>query len=215
MTTDATGFDNIRLPDEIEQGSTGGPQFYTSVLRLSSGAESRNQNWQDAKCVYDISYGVTDDTFYDVITFFRARRGRLRGFRFKDWTDFVGDGEPCDGIIDGTNVLFQLQKTYDDGITTYIRKITRPIYAGTIGEIITENTVILYKNGVPLVQTTDWNTQDFGVVKLHVAPVAGDVITADFEFDVPVRFDNDTLALNIQNYNAAAVGSMTLTELIE
>ena len=55
-----TGFDNIRLPDEIEQGSTGGPQFYTSVLRLSSGAEARNQNWQDAKCV--LRYQLRRDT---------------------------------------------------------------------------------------------------------------------------------------------------------
>lgn len=209
-----TGFDNIRLPDEIEQGSTGGPQFYTSVLRLSSGAEARNQNWQDAKCVFDISYGVTSDTFYDVITFFRARRGRLRGFRFKDWTDFIGVGEPCDGLVDGTNTLFQLQKTYNDGIVSYIRKITRPVYNNS-GSGETADTVVIYKNNIPLAQTTDWNTQDAGIVKLHVAPVVGDVITADFEFDVPVRFDTDTLALNVQNFNAASVGSMNLTELIE
>ena len=98
-------------------------------------------------------------------------RGRLRGFRFKDWTDFVGEAEPCAGVVDGVNTLFQLQKTYNDGITTFIRKITRPVYANSGTD--TTNTVVIYVNGVALLQTNDWNTQDAGVVKLHVAPRCG------------------------------------------
>ena len=200
-----TGFDNIRLPDEIEMGSTGGPQFYTSVLTLGSGAEARNQNWQDAKCAYDISYGVNQDTFYTVIKFFRARRGRLRAFRFKDWTDFQAVGEVPAGAVDGVNKIFQLQKTYDDGLIAFTRKITRPVRYPV-------QTIVVYLNGVP---TTAFTMEDTGILHLTTAPAVGVVVTCDFEFDVPVRFDSDVLALNMQNFNAHAVGSINLTEIIE
>ena len=199
----SNAFDNIRLPDEIEQGSTGGPQFYTSVLRMSNGSEARNQNWQDAKCVYDISYGISQDTFYDVITFFRARRGRLRGFRFKDWTDFTAFGQPM--VPTDTNYKdYQMVKVYDDGVSSYVRTITRPVVG----------TIQYYKNGVPI-DPTSVALNPKGVLHFNTANLSTDAITADFEFDVPVRFDNDTLGLSVQNFNASSVGSINLTEIFE
>lgn len=196
------GFADVRLPDDVEKGSSGGPQFFTSITTLSSGAEARNQNWQRAKLVYDISYGVSEDTFVDVIRFFYARRGRLQGFRFKDWTDFSALDQPCAGLVDGVNKVFQLQRIYVDDYNPYKRKITRPV----------TGTVVCYINGLP---TSDFVLQPLGVITFATAPAAGKSISADFEFDVPVRFDNDTLGLSIETFRAAEVQSIKVMELPE
>jgi len=36
-----------------------------------------------------------------------------------------------------------------------------------------------------------------GLVTFSVAPSAGVIVSADFDFDVPVRFDTDTLAVRV------------------
>ena len=41
-----------------------------------------------------------------------------------------------------------------------------------------------------------------GLVTFAVAPAAGKSITAGFQFDVPVRFDTDQLALTAENHVA-------------
>ena len=39
-----------------------------------------------------------------------------------------------------------------------------------------------------------------GLLTFSVAPAAGQAITAGYLFDVPVRFDTDTLSLTVENY---------------
>jgi uncharacterized protein (TIGR02217 family) len=52
----------------------GGPKFSTNVIILSSGYESRNQNWALARAEYDISTGIKTKADMDaVIAFFYAR----------------------------------------------------------------------------------------------------------------------------------------------
>lgn len=201
-------FDDVRLPEEIEQGSTGGPSFSTSIVRLGSGAEARNQNWQQQRMVYDVGYGISssavdsDDpsNFYVVQTFFYARRGRFRGFRFKDWTDYQAFNEPAAKI--GTDGLtWQLQKTYA-GPVPYSRKITRPV-SGTLSLV----------NGSGVINPTFYSVAN-GLITF-TAGHAQTVVTASFEFDVPVRFDTDVFTLTIQLYNAAMIQSLTITEVLE
>ena len=192
--------DDVRLPEYIEQGSEGGPQFYTSVLKLASGKEARNQNWQYAKCQYTISYGTDSDTFADIVRFFRARRGRLRGFRFKDWSDF----QCLNGYIgtgDGTRTVWNLVKVYIDDVASYGRPITRPV-AGTLHVYFDTVETVAY-------------TYNAGVLTFTAPVTAGVVITASFDFDVPVRFDSDTLQLTVYQPNASEVQSIGLTEIIE
>lgn len=195
-------FDDVRLPEDIEKGSEGGPQFFTSIVRLTSGGEARNQNWVNARCVFDISYGVNEDTTSIVVAFFYARRGRLRGFRFKDWSDFEAESQTPIGVVDGTNKDFQLAKAYDDGLVTYIRPITRPV----------ADTLNVFVNGLP---TTAYTLGAHGVVSFTNAPSAGSTVRCTFEFDVPVRFDNDTLSLSMETARAAAVSSINVVEIIE
>ena len=102
------GFDEVRLPTNIEIGAQGGPQFNTTIIALSSGFEKRNINWADSKGTWDIGYSIRYKEDLDiVIQFFYARRGRANGFRFKDWSDFelpqqlIGIERPCKYAIPG------------------------------------------------------------------------------------------------------------------
>ena len=113
-----------RFPDNIGMNSSGGPQYNTEVVILRSGFEQRNARWTYPLHTYDVASGVKTDTdLGNVIQFFNSVRGRLIGFRYKDWTDYqsapIGDAvTPTDQTIgtgDGTITDFQLIKTYAAG----------------------------------------------------------------------------------------------------
>lgn len=194
-------FDETRLLETVERGARGGPGFKTQVVELSSGFENRNQLWSRARGAWNIGYGIRDrTTFQTVTTFFYARRGRLRGFRFKDWADFQATGEAI-GTGTGAQTEFQLQKTYSDGGQDYVREILKPV----------DGTVTVYVDGVEdigaVVDTTT------GVVTPTFTPTSGQAVTADFEFDVPVRFANDDIETEIQLFDAGAVPNISIIEL--
>lgn len=194
-------FDNVRLPEEIERGAQGGPAFQTSVITLGTGREQRNVDWSAQRCSFDISYGIQyKEDFVEVVKFFYARLGKARGFRFKDWSDFDATDEQI-GVGDGTNKIFQLVKNYTS-LVQYQRKITRPV----------TGTVAVRVDGVVAPFTVNINT---GVVTFVTAPAEDVIITADFEFDVPVRFDSDKLNLDIRTFETAAIGSIDIVELRE
>lgn len=194
-------FDDVRLHEEVEQGATGGPRFQTSITVLATGAEQRNSDWERQRARWELSYGIQNKTdFMDVVKFFYARKGKARGFRFKDWTDYQGTDEAI-GTGDGVATTFQLRKNYTS-LVTFQRKITRPV----------TGTVVVKKNGVTQSVTVNYST---GVVTFGVAPASMDAITATFEFDVPVRFDTDELNLEVQTFDAAAIKSLPIVELRE
>ena len=83
------GFHEVRFPDNIAYGATGGPEFATTVVVTGAGHEQRNVNWAEARGRWDVASGLKNQQQLDeLIVFFRARKGRAYGFRFKDWTDY-------------------------------------------------------------------------------------------------------------------------------
>jgi uncharacterized protein (TIGR02217 family) len=79
-----TGFHEVRFPDNIAYGATGGPEFATTVVATGSGHEKRNVNWSEARGRWDVASGLKKQAQIDeLIAFFRARRGRAHGFRFR------------------------------------------------------------------------------------------------------------------------------------
>jgi len=192
-----------RFPDDISYGATGGPQFNTNVVTVSSGAEVRNINWQEARAVYNVTHAVkTKAQMQNLIAFFRNVRGKAIGFRFKDWTDYTAVGEQI-GTGDGVNTTFQLTKTYSVGLGTaqYVRKITKPV-AGT---------VTVYINGVPDAGATVDTTT--GIVTTSIVPAVGAIITADFEFDVPARFDIDEMQITLDHAELQSWNQITIVEI--
>src|SRR5574341_1354221 len=182
-------FHEVQFPTDIAYGASGGPEYSTTLFASATGYERRNINWAQARGKWDVGSGVKNRAqFAALIAFFRARKGRAYGFRFKDWTDFSATGQQI-GIGDGTATTFQLIKTYTSGGVTETRTITKPV-AGTVK---------VYKDAVQ--QMSGWSVSTTtGVVTFASAPDSGVVVTADFEFDVPVRFDTDRMDLSLDLY---------------
>jgi ribosomal protein L3 len=126
-----SGFHEVRFPDNIAYGATGGPEFATTVVATGSGHEKRNVNWSEARGRWDVASGLKKQAQIDeLIAFFRARRGKAYGFRFKDWTDYKATGQLL-GTGDDAQTQFQLVKHYPSGSVIEVRTITKPV-AGTV-----------------------------------------------------------------------------------
>lgn len=192
-------FDEIALPLRVAFGSKGGPNFSTEVIVIEGGFERRNQNWSQARRLYDASVGVRSASdAAELLRFFHARAGRARGFRLKDWSDFSSTPDNVSapafydqtiGVGDGATVAFQLVKNYSSGGITHTRIINKPV----------TDCVKIGIGGAQL--TTGWSVDTTtGVVTFAAPPAAGQTITAGFLFDVPARFDTDYLPLSVENY---------------
>ncbi len=206
-----SGFHEVRFPDDIGFGSSGGPGFMTTVVEVASGHEQRNMEWSQARAQYDIGAGLRNEgDLGEIIAFFRARKGRAFGFRFKDWTDYrsgnIGeDITPDDqeiGIGDDTTTEYALIKTYQSGTEGHVRFITKPV----------DGSVVVALDGT--LQASGWTLDSVsGVITFDTPPGDGVVITAGFEFDVPVRFRDDHLSVSIETFKAGDVPSIGLVEV--
>ena len=196
-------FDEVRLPTKIEFGALGGPRFRTEVVVLGSGHEQRNAEWSAARGRWDIAPGIQSQADLDaIIAFWYARQGRLRGFRFKDHTDFSVRGQVLIAAVAGGETSAQLVRSYESGSRTHIRTITKPV-AGTVQ---------LFLDGQPLAAAVDVAT---GIATF--APLPGGspapMLSADFDFDVPVRFDTDSLQIRQETHARDAIATLPIVEI--
>jgi uncharacterized protein (TIGR02217 family) len=208
-------FHEVRFPTEISRGAQGGPERRTDVVVLGSGFEERNSRWADSRRVYNAGYGVKSlDDLNAVIAFFEERRGRLYGFRWRDHADGKscppsGEPAPLDqpiGIGDGVAASFQLTKTYGGAYAPWARAIKKPVAA----------TVRVAVDGVEQTAAVAFTVNETtGVVTFEAGHVPGAdaVITAGFEFDVPVRFDTDKLEINLQGFRHGAIPHIPIVEV--
>lgn len=202
-----TSFHDVRLPMRLALGAMGGPECPTEVLSLASGHEVRNAKWRQGRRRWDIGSSVGSRADLKMLTdFFEARSGRLHGFRFRDPLDHSSAPpgrliRPVDqDIATGTGEArtFQLIKTLDDRQRT----IFKPI----------EGTVRVALDGTEW--TTGWTVDHrSGHVVFETAPPAGSVISAGFEYDCPVRFDQDRIETVLEAFAAGRVVSLSLVEL--
>ena len=184
-------FHEVRFPDNISRGARGGPERRTQIVELASGDEERNASWANSRRRYDVAYGIRRaDDLAAVVAFFEARNGRLHGFRYKDWADYksalssqaITATDQQIGTGTGSLHTFQLAKRYTSGAQTWVRTIAKPV-AGTVRVALG---MVEQMSGWTVDTTT-------GVVTFTTAPANGVIVRAGFEFDVPVRFDSDTL----------------------
>lgn len=195
-------YDNVRLPTAIERGSQGGLGFYTNIVAASAGSEDRNQNWEDEKGEWDISYGVQRrGQLDDVRNHHFGRRGQAHSFPFRDWFDYqsgpANDLSPTFQLnATVATTTFQLVKTYADSVRVFQRRIFKPDPA----------TLIVYLDAVSKAYTID----AYGIVTLTAPVVGTPVVTALFQFDVPVRYVSDRLDLNLVYVNTASMPSIKI-----
>jgi uncharacterized protein (TIGR02217 family) len=63
-------------------------------------------------------------------------------------------------------------------------------------------------------QLSGWSVDaTTGLVIFGTPPALGVEVTADFEFDVPVRFDTDHMAVTIESYRLHAWQQIPIVEL--
>ncbi len=208
-------FHEIRFPTAISRGATGGPERRTDVVALGSGHEERNSRWADSRRSYNAGYGIkTLDDLHAVIAFFEERRGRLYGFRWKDHADFRSCPPTVTptaldqtlGVGDGETSAFQLVKRYGATHAPWSRRITKPV-TGTVlvavgGTLISLDTAAIL----------DPATGILTFAPEHI-PAEGAIVTAGFEFDVPVRFDTDKLEVSLQGFSHGAIPSIPIVEV--
>lgn len=197
-----TGFHEVRFPEAIARGASGGPGYSTTVITTSAGLERRNINWSAARGRWDVGSGLKRRAdVAELIAFFRARRGRAYGFRFKDWTDYQALAQPI-AQGDGTTGTVQLVKSYASGGAVETRVITRPV----------PGTVKISLDGVEAI--SGWNIDTAtGLVTFTVPPASGVQVTADFAFDVPVRFDTDHMDLSLETYDRGVWPQIPIVEI--
>jgi len=205
-------FHEVRFPAALSVGSTGGPERRTEIVTLNNGFEERNSPWAHSRRRYDAGLGVRSlDDLAELIAFFEARHGQLHGFRWKDWTDYKSCApsavpsahDQALGTGDGERRAFQLSKLYSSGGQSYSRPIMKPV-AGTV--VVAVAGSAMGAGDVSVDAAT-------GRIELAAAPVAGAIVTAGFEFDVPVRFDTDRIVTSLAGFAAGEIPSIPVVEV--
>ncbi|MHC5053636.1 MAG: DUF2460 domain-containing protein [Planctomycetota bacterium] len=208
------GFHEVQFPTGISYGSRGGPGFATNIIEIDSGAEERVARWSAPRRRYDVSYGVRSKADLSaLITFYIARQGAAYGFRYKDWLDFTSASDhrsaPTNtdvtlGTGGASETDFQLIKKYVSGGVTRTRNIAKPV----------TGSVVVALDGVN--QSSGWTVDTTtGVVTFTTPPGSGVVVSAGFEFDVPVRFGKEADALLGLQLDAFDIGGVSSIPLIE
>lgn len=212
--TELASFHDEVFPLAVSFGATGGPERRNEIVSLTSGLEKRNLRFSQSRHHYDAGTGVKSlDDLHDVLSFFEARRGSLHAFRFRDPFDMKscrpGDlptmlDQPL-GSGDGARARFALVKAYGSGIDAYKRLIAKPVLASL-------RVAVAGVERVSPAFSFDGATGDV-VFSSGSIPGTGALVTAGFEFHVPVRFDTERLSLSLTAFKAGQIPSIPLVEV--
>lgn len=202
-------FDEVSFPLTVSYGGSGGPAWNTAIVETGSDREERVQRREVPRHSYDARALVQSrEDLATVRSFYNARGGAARGFRWKDWLDYTSNANgitaPTNadvqiGVGDGTTTTFQLIKTS--------RVIEKPV----------SGSVLIAFDGVNQTSGFSVNTAT-GIVTFTPAPTTGVVITAGFEFDVPVRFErsiDQDFGATHEDFDVGNVPNIPLIELVD
>ena len=213
--SELSSFHDVRFPLAVSFGATGGPERRNEIVALTSGREKRNARFSQSRHHYDAGTGVRSlDDLHDVVAFFEARRGSLHGIRIRDPIDMRScrpDETPSSqdqllGTGDGAADRFALVKVYGTGDDAYRRLIARPVVSSLRVAV----------DGVELSSPADFQFDDAaGEIVFAAGAIPGDglPVTAGYEFDVPVRFDTERLAVSLKAFKAGQIPSIPLVEV--
>lgn len=204
------GFHDVRLPETFSVGSLFGPGFQTKVIELDSLAEHRVQRGPVAgRRRYALEKSIANlDALYVLYEFFLARQGSLNSFRLKDWLDYAttstgtvhrpGDSAVAYGdqdLVLVSGFTYQFVKRYVSGSQIIVRTL-RKLVSGTV------------KVGDGTGERTTGFSLDLqnGQVTFTSAPTGQ--VTGGCEFDVPVRFAEETDRSFMVAIDALDVGNL-------
>jgi uncharacterized protein (TIGR02217 family) len=209
-------FHEIRLDMAISYGSQGGPSYKTFILDLPNGQESRNGYWANGRKKWVVSKELLSRT--DVLAleaFYRARKGRLYGFRLRDWNRYLIKPTSPEPLPLLTNTTAQLQFVYADSLNAETQKVTKPVLVANVDNTVTSLTyspdIVLYRGTNSTVYSTANYTIDrtTGLITFGTSQ-AGQTFWWSGSYDWPVRFDSDEAlfhreALDIHDWSQIAM----------
>jgi uncharacterized protein (TIGR02217 family) len=176
------------------------------IVKTDGGHEVRNVRHAQGLFEYDISFptGDYDGTIIAAVKdMFKASRGGLYAFRFRDWDpenhlltdEVIGTGN-------GSETEFQITKTWTVGGQSQVRNITRPVSPLTVK-----------KDGVTTGSgySIDYAT---GILTFDVAPANAVVVSVSGTYDIPVRFDLTFQATGLASF-LEHIDTLTLIEVKE
>jgi len=197
--------DNVIMDERMAAGFKGGPTFSTDKLAMVNGQERRLQNRSVA--IHDYVWQFTNTSRAleaSLKAFWFDRRGDFKAWLLKDWSDYSGTLQVI-GAGTGALTTFQIIKTYSAGSNPYQRTI-RHIKAGTLS---------VYADGALV--PSGYTVSATGLITFSVAPGSGDIVTASYEFYVPVRFEGDRF-ISIVDYQSQmdiiSVEDLTAIEVV-
>lgn len=200
------GTQNLRIlfPQDISQGSRGGPMWRVDAHEVDNGQRYANSPWDYPLHEYEAVYAVKRWPQLERLSaLFHLARGEAYDLLFKDPLDHKScsisnapafDDEVLIASAAGGETTVQLQKTYtladiDGTDVSYMRKITRPAYGAMMG-----------LNGDPLTEGIDYSINYDTGLATFTALTAADTLTWGGMFYVPVVFMTDRLDHTLTNY---------------
>ena len=188
-------FKEVRLDIKISYDSQGGPSYKTTVVELPSGQEFRRGWWANGRKKWRIKKELLSRTeVKNLEAFFRNMKGKLFGFRIRDWNSYLIVDEPV-GIL--TNTAGQLQFRYIEPITNSIeiQKITKPVLVADVNNSVDSDLyspdIVLKRNGTVWPSSGNWTLNRTTGVVTYTVSQAGQAITWSGSYDWPVRLDTD------------------------
>lgn len=183
-------FIDDRLLECVAYGFSFGPEFATTVETLKSGSESRNSLWAIPRWRGVAPYqNIRPDDYGAILGAFLRTGGMRDTFRFKNWVEDAVVGQSLGNAPSGTTAVQLVREYTIFGGSAAQRTVTKPV-AGT---------VIVYQSGAPKAGTIDTST---GLFTPSTAWTTGAPLTADFDYDLEVRFDTDYMPFSYDNLRA-------------
>lgn len=199
-------FYNAKFPENMSIFFEKSINFNTEINKTKNFTEQRITLNNDCYNTYTLNYNnLTHYNLEEIVSFFNIVKGRYSTFRFKDWSDY----KVINQLIDSYNGLnnFQLKKTYsinllDNTQVFYTKNITKPV----------KDKVKIYINSIETTNfTMDYNT---GIFNINNTLSENDIISADFEFDINVRFFSDELRIVNKTKNISEIKDLKLIEVL-
>lgn len=200
-------FHDVRIPITIDYDSRVVQATMNDVVETLGGKRKVNRLWANRRWTYDLSYTIQSQAQYDELrTFFLLRNGSEFSFRAKDWSDYSLISDDQGHAQDVVNASHQMQiyKHYSDSVTSYARKITKPI-TGTLSIVVGAS------------PHTDWTCNySTGMVTFTANyPTGINHIYVTCEFDVHVTFGRDSLPASFSMFQHYDFDGIPLVEVKE
>jgi uncharacterized protein (TIGR02217 family) len=155
-------------------------EFSTLIFQADSGKEKRRAKWSRPIRTLNCSLGNQSETGVGLIwDFFKARQGKYDTFWVKFPTSYKVTAEAV-GTGNGSQTVFNLDYFPVDtaSVKVYVNGILRTSGVSIINDL----------------------TNELAKITFSPAPANGAVITADYEYYIQVRFDDDKLSKELVQF---------------